>query len=59
MPELLMGISLRSFFSTINFNRIEAVMYKPLAFSSGCVIRDREENHFVSFISLSSMLGIA
>lgn len=39
--------------------KIKAIMYKPLALFIGLrYTRSRKKNHFVSFISLSSMLGI-
>jgi lipoprotein-releasing system permease protein len=41
------------------FNSIKAIMYKPLALFIGLrYTRSRKKNHFVSFISFSSMLGI-
>lgn len=41
------------------FTQINSIMYKPLALFIGLrYTRSRKKNHFVSFISFSSMLGI-
>jgi lipoprotein-releasing system permease protein len=42
-----------------SLTKIQAIMFKPLALFMGLrYTRSRKKNHFVSFISLSSMLGI-
>jgi len=54
------GISLkRVFLYNRTLTKIKTIMYKPLALFMGLrYTRSRKKNHFVSFISLSSMLGI-